>query len=155
MFVVTIAAGFCCAFGWRAAEDQRARRLLWALPEAVVGAVSAALVVAATVWLAAGHVELTASTLSVVRTIVNCLLGLGFAFLGSRGKRVEMTWLAYTAVAFGTLKLLFEDLRFGNAATMVVSLLSYGLILILLPRLTRSREVNTAGQNSQAPPSVI
>jgi hypothetical protein len=36
-----------------------------------------------------------------------------------------------------SLKLLFEDLRFGDAASLVVSLLFYGLILILLPRLTR------------------
>jgi hypothetical protein len=30
-----------------------------------------------------------------------------------------------------------EDLRFGNAASMMVSLLFYGTILILLPRLLR------------------
>lgn len=156
MLVVTIAAGLCCAFGWRVAEDQRARRLLWALPGAVVGVVGAALAVAMTVWLAAGRVQLAASTLSVVRTIVNCILALGFALLGARGKRIEMIWLAYAAVAFGTLKLLFEDLRFGNAVTMVVSLLFYGVILILLPRLTRSREENAAaGQKYQAPRSVI
>jgi hypothetical protein len=58
-------------------------------------------------------------------------------FLSFRWKRVELGWVAYAAVAFGTLKLLFEDLRFGNAASLVVSLLFYGLILILLPRLTR------------------
>jgi hypothetical protein len=28
----------------------------------------------------------------------------------------ELGWAAYIAVAFGTLKLLFEDLRFGSAA---------------------------------------
>jgi hypothetical protein len=33
-----------------------------------------------------------------------------------------------------------EDLRFGNAASLVVSLLFYGLILILLPRVTKRRE---------------
>jgi len=35
------------------------------------------------------------------------------------------------------VKLLLEDLRFGNAASLVVSLLFYGLILILLPRMMR------------------
>jgi hypothetical protein len=89
------------------------------------------------VWLAAGRLELTASRLSVIRTIVNCALALALGFLGSRWKHVELGWVAYAAVAFGTLKLLFEDLRFGNAASLVVSLLFYGLILILLPRLTR------------------
>lgn len=65
------------------------------------------------------------------------MLALALAFLGSRWKRIELGWLAYTAVAFGTLKLLFEDLRFGNAASLVVSLLFYGLVLILLPRVMR------------------
>ncbi len=139
MLAVTMTSVLFYAFGWRVAEDQRAHRLLWALPAAVVGFVGAALAVAAIVWLAVGRVELAASTLSGVRTIVNCVLALVFAILGSRGKRIELIWLAYAAVAFGTLKLLFEDLRFGNAASLVVSLLFYGLILILLPRLTRSR----------------
>jgi len=89
------------------------------------------------VGLFAGRMELGASRLSVVRTIVNCALALVLGFLGSRCKRVELGWVAYVAVAFGTLKLLFEDLRFGNAASLVVSLLFYGLILILLPRWTR------------------
>lgn len=69
-------------------------------------------------------------------TVVICGLALALAFLGSRWKRVELRWVAYTAVSFGTLKLLVEDLRYGNAESLVVSLLFYGLILILLPRLT-------------------
>ena len=40
------------------------------------------------------------------------------------------------------LKLVVEDLRFGNAATLMVSLLFYGLVLILLPRLTRFGRVD-------------
>jgi hypothetical protein len=95
------------------------------------------------VWLATGHFELSPSRLSVVRTIVNCALALSLGFLGSRWQHLELGWVAYAAVAFGTLKLLFEDLRFGNAASLVVSLLFYGLVLILLPRLTRRREAQT------------
>lgn len=140
MLVVTVTAALCCTVGWNIAEDNRTRRLLWAVPAAIVGFVGAALAVAAIVWLAAGRMELAASTLSVIRTIVNCFLSLAFAFLGSRGERIELIWLAYASVAFGTLKLLFEDLRFGNATSLVISLLFYGLILILLPRLTRRGE---------------
>ncbi len=40
------------------------------------------------------------------------------------------------------MKLLLEDLRFGNAASLVVSLLFYGLILILLPRMMRPTPVS-------------
>lgn len=119
-------------------KDQRKRRLLWVVPAVLVGFTGAALAVAAIVWLAAGRMEFAASHLSVVRTVVNCALALSLGWLGSRWQRVELGWVAYAAVAFGTLKLLFEDLRFGNAASLVVSLLFYGLVLILLPRLTRS-----------------
>jgi hypothetical protein len=57
--------------------------------------------------------------------------------VASRRRHIELKWIAYAAVGLGTLKLLFEDLRFGNPASLVVSFLFYGLILILLPRLTR------------------
>ena len=111
--------------------------MLWVVPAALVGFTSAALAVAAIVALAAGRMELAASRLSVIRTIVNCGLALSLGLIGSRWKRVELGWVAHVAVAFGTLKLLFEDLRFGNAGSLVLSLLFYGLVLILLPRLTR------------------
>jgi hypothetical protein len=143
IWIVTVSAALCYVVGSRpdAAQDpekvQKKRRLLWVLPAVLVGFAGAALAVVAIVWLAAGRLELTPSRLSVIRTVVNCALALALGYLGSRWKRIELGWVAYTAVAFGTLKLLFEDLRFGNAASLVVSLLFYGLILILLPRLTR------------------
>jgi len=137
VWIVVISAVTCYAVGSRRGEDQGKRRLLWVVPAALVGFAGTALAVAAIVGLFAGRMELGASRLSVVRTIVNCALALVLGFLGSRWKRVELGWVAYAAVAFGTLKLLFEDLRFGNAASLVVSLLFYGLILILLPRWTR------------------
>jgi hypothetical protein len=127
-------------------EDQTKRRLLWVVPAALIGFTGAALIVVAVAWLAAGRMELEASRLSVVRTVVNCALALTLGFLGSRWKRIELGWVAYAAVAFGTLKLLFEDLRFGNAASLVVSLLFYGLILILLPRLIRRSEIQPSLQ---------
>lgn len=139
-WIVAVSAALCYvvgSWGTQAAQDQPKRRLLWVLPAVLVGFAAAALAVVAIVWLAAGRLELNPSRLSVIRTIVNCALALALGFLGSRWKHVELGWVAYAAVAFGTLKLLFEDLRFGNAASLVVSLLFYGLILILLPRLTR------------------
>ena len=142
IWILLASAVLCYVFGSHSvpappASKDRSRRMLWVLPAALVGFSAAALAVVAAVWLAAGRFELTPSRLSVVRTILNCALALGLAFLGSRWNRLELGWVAYAAVAFGTLKLLFEDLRFGNAASLVVSLLFYGLILILLPRFTR------------------
>jgi hypothetical protein len=80
---------------------------------------------------------LNASRLSVVRTVVTCSIALILGFSGSHLKRAELLWVAYVAIALGALKLLFEDLRFGNPASLVASLLFYGLILTLIPRLTR------------------
>jgi hypothetical protein len=59
----------------------------------------------------------------------------------------EPGWVAYAVVGFRTLKLLPEDLRFGNAASRVVSLLFYGGVLILLPQmLQRGRDRELASQ---------
>jgi chromate transport protein ChrA len=109
-------------------------------PAALVGFTGASLAIAAIVGLASRHFELAASSLSVIRTVVICAVALALGFLSSLQRRIELAWLAYAAVALGTLKLLMEDLRFGNAASLVVSLLFYGLILILLPRVTKRRE---------------
>jgi hypothetical protein len=142
--IVAFSAALCYAIGSWVPEDRVRRRLLWVVPAVLVGCTTAALAVVAIVWLAAGRMELNASHLSVIRTVVNCALGLALGFLGSRWKRVELGWVAYGAVAFGTLKLLFEDLRFGNAASLVVSLVFYGLVLILLPKLTRRGQAAVA-----------
>lgn len=138
VWVVALAAAICYPVGSLIAEN-RARRLLLILPAVLVAFTAAALAVAAFVFLASGHLPIDAPTLSVIRTVVNCTLALILVFLGSRWKHPELRWVAYATVAFGTLKLLFEDLRFGNAASLVFSLLFYGLILILLPRLAPER----------------
>ena len=140
VWIVAITAALCYGVGASAEGDQGRRRLLWVTPAALVGFTGAALAVAAIVGLASRHLELAASSLSVIRTMVICAVALTLGFLGSLQKRIELAWLAYAAVALGTLKLLLEDLRFGNAASLVVSLLFYGLILILLPRVTKRRE---------------
>jgi hypothetical protein len=137
LWVVAVCATLCYIIGARVSEDRSTRRLLWVVPAALVGFTAAALVVVAAVSLAAAPMKLAASRLSVIRTMVNCLLALALGFAGSRWKRVELGWVAYAALSLGTLKLVLEDLRFGNAASLVVSLIFYGLVLILLPRLTR------------------
>jgi len=136
-WVVTVSAALCYAIGWRASTDQWKPRLLWIVPGMLVAGAAAALAVMLSVQLGSASGMLNASRLSVFRTVVICSLALILSFGGSRLKRAELSWLAYVAIAFGTLKLLFEDLRFGNAASLVASLLFYGLVLILIPRLTR------------------
>jgi len=136
-WVVAVSAVLCYASEWRASNDQWKQRLLWIVPCMLVAGVAATLAVMVSVRLGSASGMLNASRLSVVRTVVICLVALILSFSGSRLRRAELLWVAYVAIAFGTLKLLFEDLRFGNAASLVASLLFYGLILILIPRLTR------------------
>jgi len=137
IWTVVVSAVLCYVLGSRVAEDRRQRRLLWVIPAVLSSLAGAALAIVAIASLTAGRIALSPSLLSVVRTIVTCLLALALGFLGPRSKRIELVWVAYATVAFGALKLLFEDLRFGNAGSLVVSLLFYGIILILIPRLTR------------------
>jgi len=137
-WVVAVSAAACYAIGWRASStDQWRQRLLWIVPCALVSGMVVTLAVIVSARLGSANGMLNASRLSVFRTVVICSVALILSFGGSRLKRSELLWVGYAAIAFGTLKLLFEDLRFGNAASLVASLLFYGLVLILIPRLTR------------------
>jgi len=140
-FWVVLAAGAVCyVLGSRITEDKRRRRMLWLIPAAVISFTVTALAVVAIVHLASIYGVLNASTLSMIRTAVICAVALVLGFLGARGKRIELGWLAYATLGLGALKLFLEDLRFGNAASLVVSLFFYGLILVLLPRLIKGAE---------------
>lgn len=134
-WTVAVAGSISYLIGSRVSGEGWKPRVLWVVPAAVVGFALAALVVVGMAGV--GVVELSASRLSMVRTVVTCLMALGLAYAGSRWNRVELGWLAYGAIGLGALKLVVEDLRFGNAGTLMVSLLFYGLILILLPKVTR------------------
>lgn len=134
-WVVTLAGLVSYLVGtWASREEWRAR-VLWVVPAALVASAVSALAVAGIAGV--GAEALSASKLSMVRTAVTCVMALGLGYTGSRWNRVELGWVAYGAIALGALKLVLEDLRFGSAGTLMVSLLFYGLILILLPRLTR------------------
>ena len=134
-WLVVLAGLLSYLLGSQASAEGWRERILWFVPAAVVASAAAALVVIAIADMAAG--ELSASRLSMLRTVVTCVMALGLGYAGSRWNRIELGWVAYGAIGLGALKLVAEDLRFGNAATLMVSLLFYGLILILLPRLTR------------------
>lgn len=135
--IVVISAMVCYGTGSRPAEVRWTQRLLWVTPAAVAAFAVAALGIVGARWLISLRLVLNASRISEIRTIVTCLIALSLGFLAPRWRRLELGWIAYAAVGLGAVKLLLEDLRFGNAASLVVSLFFYGLILILLPRLMR------------------
>jgi hypothetical protein len=135
IWFVTLSAALCYAVESLYSVDNGRRRLLWVVPAGVVAFTLAAWAVTAIVRLATEHVQLAAPHLSMVRIVVLCTLALVLG-VASRRRHIELRWTAYAAVGLGTLKLVLEDLRFGNAISLVVSFVFYGLILILLPRLT-------------------
>ncbi len=140
VWTVAASSALCYLIGSRVQEQRTKRRLLWVFPAIIASFSGISLAVVAAVSLAAAHVELNVSHLSVIRTVVNCSLALALALLGSSWKRMELGWVAYAAVAFGTVKLLFEDFRLGSTRTLMISLFFYGLILIVLPRLPRGTQ---------------
>ena len=139
VWAVVAAALLCYGFGSRTIGVLRYGRTLWLTPALVASLAITSMTVAALYSLITRRVELSPSYIAGLRMVVTCLLALGLGFGASRWKRPELGWIAYTAVALGAVKLLSQDLRVGNASSLVVSLLVYGLILILLPRLMRRR----------------
>jgi hypothetical protein len=61
------------------------------------------------------------------------------AFAGSRWHRPEMRRIAYAALGFLAIKLLFEDLRHGHLEFIAASIFLFALALIGVPRLARVR----------------
>jgi len=99
---------------------------------------TAALVVAVIVLVWQAGRSPTAPQLAVIRSVVICLVTLILALVGSRRNRKELIWLAYLVIGLGTLKLLLEDLLRGSSVSFALSLLAFGVLLAIIPKLTRS-----------------
>jgi hypothetical protein len=86
--------------------------------------------------------EPTPSFLAAARTLILCALALLFAYEGWRTARRELTWVSYAIIALCTGKLIVEDFRQSRPAALVVSLVSYGAVLILVPKLRKSSDLS-------------
>ena len=140
MMGATAAALLCAAMVSRYPGEHAGERLLRALPTILAVYATAGLAVAGLVWLVAGGATPGLPQLAVIRTVVTCAAALLLAFLGARLDHIELVWMAYAAAVLGSLKLVFEDLRFGSTQSVATSLLIYGAVLILIPRLVRARK---------------
>lgn len=151
VWTLLVSALLCYSISPSAPEARWTHRLLWIPPAVLAIAPIAALAVVVLHALIATRFELSAAHIAGIRTAVTCLVALTLAFIASRLKRPELGWLAYTAVGLGALKLLLEDLRFGNAASLVASFLFYGLILIFLPQLLRPGDSRSLPEERTTP----
>jgi hypothetical protein len=74
---------------------------------------------------------------ALIRTLAVCAVALVLAFGGSHWQRLEMTRIAYAALAFEAAKLLIEDLRHGRMEFIAASFFLFAITLIGVPRLAR------------------
>jgi hypothetical protein len=125
VWMVAIASAICYGVGSHRHADRAGRRLLWVVPAGIVAFTAAGLIVSAMVSFITPYVPLGASHLSMIRTVVICAVALLLGMV-SRVRRVELAWVAYGIVGLGALKMVVEDLRYGNPASLVVSFLFYG-----------------------------
>lgn len=79
------------------------------------------------------------AALAVVRTGVLALATLLAAVVGRTARLRPAAWLVWPLLAAGPLKLVLEDLPRGRPSTLWISFLLYGSVLIVAPRLARSR----------------
>ena len=93
------------------------------------------------VWLLALRITPDVFHVALIRTLVLCAIALGLAFAGSRWHRQEMRRIAYAALGFLAIKLLFEDLRHGHLEFIAASIFLFALALIGVPRLARVRRM--------------
>lgn len=143
VWIAAILTASVMAVAWRSVGDQAGSRVLRLLCSFFALCAVSALVVSGMAWIAsggAGVATVSPPRLAVIRTLVVCLAALALALGGSRLRRAELVWLAYTSIAFCTLKLLYEDLRNGTAGSLAVSLFLYGMVWVLVPRLGKAKE---------------
>jgi len=137
VWIVAASAVSCYAVGGRFRVEQRNHRLLQLLSAALAVAAVMTFLLSVVVWLAAGGMTPGTSQVAVIRTLITCSVALALAFSGSRGRRIELVWIAYGTLAFVTAKLLFEDLQHGHPGSAAVSIFFYAVALILVPRMAR------------------
>ncbi|HEY6971810.1 MAG TPA: hypothetical protein VJA94_21545 [Candidatus Angelobacter sp.] len=145
-WTTAIAALICCAISWWPAPEgsaRQARATLRLLFSSLTILVAAALAVIAILWMISSGSALTAPRVAVARTVVLCAVILALSFTANRWNRFELMWIRNAVIALWTLKLLYEDLHYGTAGSIAISLFLYGTIWVLMPRMVRKQIVNS------------
>jgi hypothetical protein len=113
------------------------------VPQAIVGAV----IVWSVAGMAAPQLAALLATVSnaaadpaflaASRTATIAALSVVLAFTGRRWSLPDLCWLVYPLLVMGGIKLIWEDLRYGQPVTLFLALALYGGALIATPRLMR------------------
>jgi hypothetical protein len=140
---VCVASGcalVCCAAGKHAVEETSVRHSLHLVPAALAVCAVAALLVQGMLFLVALRIAPDVYHVAFIRTLTCCAVALAVAFAGSHLHRLELTRIAYAAVAFVAAKLVFEDLRHGHFEFIAASIFLFAITLIAVPRLARASQ---------------
>ncbi len=137
LWFVSVCAILCYAVEGRCPSDRIGHLFLYVLSAAIAVCASAALLVWTLVRLLTVAMIPGVSHIAVIRTLTACAIALVLAYAGSRWQRRELGWLAYGALVFVALKLLFEDLRHGHMTFTAASIFLYAITLLSISRLVR------------------
>ena len=137
ILLVSASAVLCYAAGKERAGEGWKQQVLHLVPAALAACAVAALMAQGLVRLVALGITPDVFHVAFLRTLTVCSVALALAFGGALWRRLEMTRIAYAALAFVAAKLLFEDLRYGRMEFIAASIFLVALTLIAVPRLAR------------------
>jgi hypothetical protein len=137
--VVLVAA--CAVLAYAAGRERQGeswkQQALHLVPALLAAGSVAALLVQGFLGLTAQFVVPVVFHVALARTVTLCAVALVFAYGGAHWRRLEMTRVAYAALALMALKLMVEDLRHGRMEFIAASIFLFAVTLIAVPRLTR------------------
>ncbi len=138
--LVSLCVFVCYAAGKRLHQESWKPQLLHLATAALGVFTLAALLVESLLWLTARGIVPSAPYVAFIRTLILCVLALALAYSGSRWHRVELTRIAYAALALVAAKLLLEDLRLGHLEFIAAAIFLFAITLIAVPRLAHKKK---------------
>jgi len=139
IFLVSACAVLCYAAGKEHVGEAWKQQILHLVPASLAAFAVAALIAEGLLGLAALVITPDVFHVAFIRTLTVCTVALALALGGSLWDRLEMTRIAYAALAFVAAKLFFEDLRYGRMEFIAASIFLVAVTLIAVPRLVRMR----------------
>jgi hypothetical protein len=137
IFVVSACAVLCYAVGKERTGEDWEHQFLHFVPALLAVCAVTAMMAQGLLLLAALFITPDVAHVAFIRTFAVCSVALALAFGGSLWHRLEMTRIAYAALAFEAAKLVFEDLRHGRMGFIAASFFLFAVTLIGVPRLAR------------------
>jgi hypothetical protein len=152
ILLVSSCAVLCYAIARERVGEGWQQQALHLVPVAIAACAVAGLLAQGLLGAAALGINLDVFHVAFLRTLAVCAVALALAFGGSRFLRLEMTRVAYGALAFVAAKLLFEDLRHGHMGFTAGSIFLFALTLIAVPRLARIGRIAESAIHSGTTP---